>query len=954
MENTVFLLPQAVVGNGVSTGADFDNPNNILFVDGELATSQPGDNQASDILIGNYNVNLPQNAVVTGIEIKLIAKKGSVSVPPISVTPILVNELVNTNTYVYYPGDAYLGLTTDLEAHILGGQYDKFGKDEWTPDEINNVKLDLVANGYIEVDSAPIRVYYYLIPSPLPPTPTDGFCADCNSTIQAQPFELARTMESGDTFFILKSFNLPTGEPITLDMLGECGGEITLVFDKNKPKVPGQNFEENLVITSDDAVLTTLDNGWVRIDIGPITNRGLGFKTPYTYDVNNLSQHTVGSTVIITNSARYQNRFLQKCHVGVLVSDIISVYDEGVLQASPVTEFNFIGDIQAEQDPGIPERANISVAGSITTYQPQIENSNEGTTGNTQQLTLTVPITVTAANYLRAVIDSENKSITSVEHDGVPMTFICEEIDPANNIKVSIYGLVNPNPGTNDVVITMGTSSVISMGVTGWLDVDDSNPVDGISSGSSGVDDAPTDTATTSVQNTVMQDVVGTTLSPTLFTQSGLWTIQNEVNASTRTLASSTRSVLVPQAVTSIYSINTATPWVMVMAGIRGKAYPSVAGVQTVTSSSTIIPVNNTDPANPVIGFNLANLITALLASSTFINGISSALLALPAFISGLISNLTTNNSFINALTSNTLFQTNVNNFVSGGGGVANGFSLPSYLYEVATGPSVGNAAFPSQQIIKFGDYIFFGETDSNPASFTFPRRYRVYKTDSVTGQPYTVASPFVQNPYSNNYSMALYSNYDETLLYHVYYNSGLSGLGPVFNITMNIDVYDPTMTLVDSYTGTVGTNSSTSWLRSMFVIGNTAYISTGSTLDTYTLSAGSITTGATVGATNFKQATYDGSNLWTISSSGTTFGKYTISGTTLTPVAATFKYPTASGSLNLYTGCDIGYGIYIGNGKFGIWSPDTIGIAGSTGGGPSYVVAQENAMCTLREYPLP
>lgn len=365
-------------------------------------------------------------------------------------------------------------------------------------------------------------------------------------------------------------------------------------------------------------------------------------------------------------------------------------------------------------------------------------------------------------------------------------------------------------------------------------------------------------------------------------------------------------------------------------------------GVQSVTDDGKgIVNVNNTDVQNPVVEFDevaLANyvpFIDALVGNSYF------------------TTELANDANFITELTNNANFQTNVNTFVNGGG-VSSGFSLPSYRYEVQGGPSLGNASFPSQQIVRFGDYIFFGETNTNPASFTFPRSYRVYKLDSVTGEPYVISSPFVQNPYSGDYSMCLYSSYDETLLYHVYYNSGLSGPGPVFNITMKVDVYDPTMTLVTSYTGTVGTNSSTSGLRSAFVIGTTLYVSNGSNVDTFTLSAGSITAGASAGATNFRQATYDGTNLWTISSSGTTFGKYTVSGTTITPVAATFKYPTASGSLGLYTGCDIGYGIYIGNGKFGIWSPDTIGIKGSTGGGPSYVVAQEDAACTLREYPLP
>ena len=126
-----------------------------------------------------------------------------------------------------------------------------------------------------------------------------------------------------------------------------------------------------------------------------------------------------------------------------------------------------------------------------------------------------------------------------------------------------------------------------SAGAVSFINVDITNPVDGVSSGASGNGTAPTDTLTTTIENTLAQDVVAVMENPTVFTQGSLWTIRSQVNAASYPGASSTRKVLIPATVTDTYSIAPTGDWVIILAGIRGIAAPA--------SSDELVKVNSAD-----------------------------------------------------------------------------------------------------------------------------------------------------------------------------------------------------------------------------------------------------------------------------------------------------------------------------------------------------------------------
>ena len=205
--NTGFKLAQTVISNGAVTGNQWSNPNNLLLTDGDVSESNPGAGVASDVVIGNFLAQVPGNAVITGIELQIIGKAGAQTSPVLTLTPYALDNSSGTDKYYPYV-TPFTGLTPDIASHILGSSSYLFAT-AWTPDMINNFKLQLVANGDLYIDSALLNVYYYIPDDILPPPPPPTGCGDCNSPIETLPFYLAQPFLSGDRYAFFKSFNNP-------------------------------------------------------------------------------------------------------------------------------------------------------------------------------------------------------------------------------------------------------------------------------------------------------------------------------------------------------------------------------------------------------------------------------------------------------------------------------------------------------------------------------------------------------------------------------------------------------------------------------------------------------------------------------------------------------------------------------------------------------------------------
>lgn len=591
IQETIYILPLTFLYNGL-VSAPVVNPQYLLLED--TLTAQFGPNGTADCAVGNFNFNIPVGAVVTGIQFTVRARVGSINVPAATLSFNAIDD--TSGTIIYYPYTAsFSGLTQDLATYTFGSANYLFNTT-WSVSQINNFKLQLVgAGGDVFVDDVQAQVFYYIPGTPTPPTPDSQFCLTCESPIQGVEYFLALELTSTATKAYVYNFNYADGTPIQISDLGDCGGVIEVVMDEGQVATNGSNFMENAEITN----ITRLPSGLVELDFGTINNRGLMFKTPYAHDVNLLSPHSVNAKLIISNSAPYENKKLRQCQKGVVFSAPITVEDEGVTAVTAMETLNFIGpNVQAEVDPMDPTKANVTIIAQATNTDPVIVATSTGTVGSATSLTISHIITT--ENYLRVWVSTDNQTISGITYNGISMTLVGAETNVAANLKVALYGLINPAVGTHNIVITMASSADISGGGVSFNDVDTITPTVGVSSGAIGSSTAPSDTITTTVQNTVLQDVVGTVINTTAFAQGALWTINSQVNASARPGASSTRKVLVPATVIDTYTVAPTGAWAIIIAGVRGIATP-IGGVASVTGLNT----NNTDPANPIVGISV-------------------------------------------------------------------------------------------------------------------------------------------------------------------------------------------------------------------------------------------------------------------------------------------------------------------------------------------------------------
>lgn len=345
MNNTGFQLPALVVSNGTVTGNGFTNPDNILLVDGDVAQSNTGAGTASDITLGYVgNINLDTDSIVNGIEIKIIGYTGSQTSPQLTLTPYFYDNVNAADNY--YPYDTPVtSLTTTMSEVVIGTSTYLFNTTI-DVDQINNFKLNIQTNGDFSLDCVLVNVFYTPYTPPTPPTPTPGVCIDCSSPIQVQSMSLYLPFLAGETKFYLKpgSFSYPDGTPVQPGDIGSCGGIIPFVFDQGKRKAPGTNWEENAVLDTNVGSWTVLSTGVIEVDLGTVTNRGLGFKTPAAHDVNLMSDHDANSEVIISNNEPYNLQLVRRCQADTVFSPPITVQNEGVDVTTSVHRLDFIGD----------------------------------------------------------------------------------------------------------------------------------------------------------------------------------------------------------------------------------------------------------------------------------------------------------------------------------------------------------------------------------------------------------------------------------------------------------------------------------------------------------------------------------------------------------------------------------------------------------------------------------
>lgn len=597
------LLPQSIIANGLSTGVGWSNPNNLFQADG--STSQSNANGASDIVIGNYNFALPQNAVITGIEMTLIVQSlGSPMVsPPLTLIPYAYDDTGTVPaSYPYSP--SFTSFTPTLTNYVLGGQNYLFATS-WTVDQINNFKLDLVSNGGMGIDTVLVNIYYYLTPPPPSPEPVGDSCETCNSPVQSPFFTLATPLLAGDTSMTLSSFNFANGSPIPSSVLGSCGGWLSMTIDPGLRKGSDGtgNFEENVVVTS----WSTLPSGNVVLNFGSSVNRGRTPFEPYTYNSAYASGHDAGSKVVLSDNAEFLNRFVRACQVGIIFSAPIEVLSNGASVVFPATNFNFKSGFSVTQNGSNSEQADIVATGN-SVPPPIIVGVGSGSSGNVQvtNLTYTVPVSGTDRAALVQISTEQVQTITGVTVGGVACMQLVVSTDSGTNIREEQWICVAPPNGTQNVIITLSGAAYVTSGTEALANVDQSTPT-GATQDADGTSLAPSLSITTTRDNSTVIDGLATAMTPILYTPGAGQTISWSATANLNTRQGGSSFEIAgtePDPVTMQYTITQNTKWCYTAVEVLG-IVPPVTGVESVTDNGNgHVTVDNTDPQNPIIDFD--------------------------------------------------------------------------------------------------------------------------------------------------------------------------------------------------------------------------------------------------------------------------------------------------------------------------------------------------------------
>lgn len=571
--NTNFQLCTSIISNGAITGNQWTSPNNLLLTDGRYAESNPGTGTASDVIVGNFSAaSVPSNAVITGIEVELVnAYSGAPTSPVTTITPYFVDNGSGTN--VYYPYVTPQTLSITPTTYILGSSTYLFGTS-FTPDQINSAKIGLVANGNVYIDAVKINVFYYIPTTPTPPPPPGNSCIDCNSPIQVPPAYLALPFLSSDRYAYLQSFTYADGvTPVQYANLGSCGGSVVFTFDPALVRVDGGNFEEN----AQTATWTVMINGTIQLDFGDINvNRGLLPYTPYTADANLRSNHDAQSKVIISDSAPMFGKYLQQCQIGQLVSAPIGVSFAGVNVLIPTTIFNFNGGgVTVVPDGTNPLQANITIPGFSVT-PPGIVNFASFTSGTTAVPSITVPMLVTGTDrdLVVAFTATSGIAVSSVTWNAIGMTLVNSSTN--GTFTTYIYNLVAPSLGTQSMVITFGSASLVSGEMIAYTQVNQSTPISGVATSSGNSATAGINVTTTTANSTVIH-AVGTSHFPMIFINGGGESIIAYSVTGTLQSCIENQSVGTPATVSSAVGLSVSTPWSNVAFALNGINPPSAS-----------------------------------------------------------------------------------------------------------------------------------------------------------------------------------------------------------------------------------------------------------------------------------------------------------------------------------------------------------------------------------------
>lgn len=412
--------------------------------------------------------------------------------------------------------------------------------------------------------------------------------------VQAKDYRLAGAgVGSTDTSITLSSMTFPnSGDLVTMDDFGEIG------FATLEPET---NREENVSFTG----ITQNINGTATLTG---VTRGLKFaRPPYGQDINLRRSHSGGTILRISNSAQFYYNLANKYNEETIVDKWTFPSVAG--DTRPVLG----ADTDAILNTELVTKGEVTRLIQATFLPPVVVSTSQGSTNLVQgQITPfahTVPVGLTSGGTFVIVHTQEDVTVSSITLGAQNFTQVATETRPGSNQRIEIWRLLNPASGTANVTVTTSGNAYSTAQVITLENVNQTTPVDALSTGADGSGTAVADTITTATANAVILMGVGGDTDPTVFTPTApLAEILVDDAGTLRPTSSSVRSTTTAGVYNLAYTIAPSQDFVTKAIAIRGVQVPGIAGVNSVTDDGNgVVTVDNTDPANPVIEFQGVN-----------------------------------------------------------------------------------------------------------------------------------------------------------------------------------------------------------------------------------------------------------------------------------------------------------------------------------------------------------
>jgi len=554
MTQTNFISAQNLISQ---TG--WTNINAILLNNGTYAVSTPVTGLVSEFTVGNFLFNVPTGSLVSGLEFEFNAYRGITSLPSTTLE-LWAYDNTNSNNAWYQLTPVFTDLHLSASTFVLGGTTYTFNQN-LTSDQVNNLKFKVVVNDEVYLGAFKVRVTYS---EPVNSVTTSS--SVCTTLLQAQPFKLLRPISATDTTCIVDKFKTSDGVDITTANLPVMGYPATI--DPLTPK------EENIKVLA----VTVLSGDTRELTI----TRGWSFRDPDGQSPSLAKSHGLAE-LVLSNNFQYEQDKLRMCQIGSLVSEPITVFDEGGFIAKPVSAFDFVGSGVSVSQIADPLSLNGGKKAIVTINgtQPNTPNGNggsTGTSGNTQVTNITYnthSVSGTDRFTIISVSLESTATVTGITVGASLATFLGSSVQAG--VRTEAWYVINTPLGINPVSVTTSSAVYLSSSQYTWNGVDQTLPI--VLGSSSGANtNTSTGTGTTTVINSLLLHITGTHQPSITYTAGSGENILSQTLTGQMQTAIQQQIVGTPSTQTSNIALSQITNWANIIASVNPTPVPSLTG----------------------------------------------------------------------------------------------------------------------------------------------------------------------------------------------------------------------------------------------------------------------------------------------------------------------------------------------------------------------------------------